>query len=116
MQPYWRHLLEIIKRRSDLDTPDDSETHGNENADLRIIAEAAASSNDQIDEPDVSGDASDAPLVNLSELPSDSESESDLMLQCEDDPHGYPVSISIRSDCVYARDEVIRMDCWLHYR
>lgn len=110
VQPYWRHLLERIKQRLDPDTPaqDDSEVREKENADLGSIAEAASSSSDLAHKPDVVGDI---PLVDLSKFPSESESEP----ESGEDPHGYPATISIRSDCVYAKHEMICMDCWLYY-
>lgn len=116
VQPYWRHLLERIKRGLDPDTPaqEDSEARETENADLGGIVEAASSSSDPVQEPDV---AENVPFVNLSELPSESEWEWEFESESEfeEDSHGYPATVSIRSDCVYARDEVICMDCWLHY-
>ena len=115
VQPYWRHLLERIKQRQVPDTPakDDSEVYAKENADPARITESAISSSDQAYKPDITGDA---PFVDLSELPSEPESESESELESEEDAHGYPATIPIRSDCVYARHEVICMDCWLHYR
>lgn len=116
VQPYWRHLLERIKRRIHPDTPaqEDSEARETENADLGGIVEAASSSSDPVQEPDV---AENVPFVNLSELPSESEPESEFESESEfkEDIHGYPATVSIRSDCVYARDEMICMDCWRHY-
>ena len=29
--------------------------------------------------------------------------------------HGSPVNILLRSDCVYDRDEVVYIRCWLYY-
>lgn len=89
VQPHWRHLIERIKQGPDPDNPgseEDTDSEGN--------AEAASSS-------------SDVSLDDLGELPSDSD---------EEDIHGYPATVSIRSDCIYAQDEVICMYCWRYYR
>lgn len=95
VKPYWRHLMERIKQGLDPDSPAQagSEVGEGKDAGFRSIAEAASSS-------------SDVSLVDLNEVSSD----------LEDDPHGYPETVSIRSECVYAQHEVICMDCWLHYR
>jgi len=96
VQPYWRHLIERIKQGLDPDSPAQagSEVDEEEDADSGSIAEAASSS-------------SDVSLDDLDELPSDSD---------EEDIHGYPATVSIRSDCIYAWHEFICMDCWLWYR
>lgn len=120
VQPYWRHLLERIKRRLDPDSPaqHDSEARETENADLGGVVEAASSSSHLAQEPDVT---ENAPFVDLSELPSESESEweseseSESESEFEGDIHGYPATVPIQSDCVYAREEVICMDCWVYY-
>lgn len=118
VQPYWRHLLERIKRRLDPNSPaqHDSEAREPENADLEGIVEAASSSSNLAQEPDVT---ENAPFVDLSELPSESESEweseSESESEFEGDIHGYPATVPIQSDCVYAREEVICMDCWIYY-
>lgn len=103
VQPYWRHLLERIKRKIDPDTQAQghSEASETENADLGGIMEAGSSSSDV---------SENVPFADLGELPSGPESES------KEDIHGYPRTIPIQSDCVYARDEMICMDCWIHYR
>ncbi len=94
VQPYWRHLIERIKQGLDPDSPAQAGSEvGEEDADSGSIAEAASSS-------------SDVSLDDLNELSSNS----------EEDPHGYPATVSIRSDCIYAQREVICMDCWLYYR
>lgn len=95
VQPYWRHLIERIKQGLDPDDPAQagSEVGEEEDADLGSIVEAATSS-------------SDVSLDDLNELSSDP----------EEDTHGYPAAVSIRSDCIYARHELLCMDCWLHYR
>jgi len=95
VQPYWRHWIERIKQGLDPDNPAhaSSEVDEEEDADLGSIAEAASSS-------------SDVSLTELSKLSSDS----------EEDTHGYPATVSIRSDCIYAEHEMICMYCWLHYR
>ena len=100
IQPFWRHLLERIKQRIDPDSPAQADTEVSKNAiaDYRSITEAASSSNDT------------RPVLN--ELSSESGSKSGL----EEDIHGYPSTIPIRSDCVYDWDETICMSCWHYYR
>ena len=112
IQPYWRHVLERIKQRIDPDYPsrNESETRGNENADVGGISEAATSSSGRGHEPDLIGNT---PIDNREASSSlGSESRSELSL----DVHGYPERVSIRSDCVYDEEEGICIDCWLHYR
>jgi len=115
VQPYWRHSLERIKQVLDPDNSArcDQEGRGNEKVDGCSIAEAESSSSDLVYHPNATGDT---PIVDLSELPSESDSESELKPEYEDDVHGYPATVSLRSDCVYAEDEVICMEGWLHYR
>jgi len=121
VQPYWRHYIERIRQGLDpknpalvgseageeedagfgsiAEAPDSPTQAGSgveeeENADSGSIAEAASSS-------------SDRSIADPSELSSDSD---------EEDIHGYPATVSIRADCVYAKDEMICMKCWVHYR
>lgn len=113
VQPHWRHMLERIKQRIDPDDPGqtDSQEGEKENTDVRKIAETASSSDDPTHEPDTTGNVL---LVDSNELFSESDSKSESEL--EEDVHGYPAMVPIRSDCVYAPNEVICVDCWLHYR
>ena len=113
VQPHWRHMLERIKQRIDPDDPGqtDSQEGEKENTDVRKIAETASSSDDPTHEPDMTGNVL---LVDSNELFSESDSKSKSEL--EEDVHGYPAMVPIRSDCVYAPKEVICVDCWLHYR
>ncbi|KAF6217744.1 hypothetical protein HO133_006571 [Letharia lupina] len=113
VQPHWRHMLERIKQRIDPDGPGqtDSQVGEKENTDVRKIAETASSSDDPTHEPDMTGNVL---LVDSNELFSESDSKSESEL--EEDVHGYPAMVPIRSDCVYAPNEVICVDCWLHYR
>ncbi|KAL9627580.1 MAG: hypothetical protein Q9164_007564 [Protoblastenia rupestris] len=99
VQPYWRHFLEQIKQRQVPDTSakDDSEVYAKENADCASITESAISSSDQTYKPDIT---EHAPFVDLVELPSEPESESESELGSEEDAYGYPATIPIRSDCV----------------
>ena len=107
VQPYWRHLLERIKQKIDPDNPAQagSEVGEKRNVDVSGIAEAASRSSDLAHKSDPTGNV---PCVNLNKLPSESESEEDF--------HGYPAMISIRSDCIYDRHELICMKCSFHYR
>lgn len=38
------------------------------------------------------------------------------MSDLDEDTHGYPEMVSLRSNCVYAKHELVCMDCWLYYR
>ncbi|MCJ1451865.1 hypothetical protein MMC28_002205 [Mycoblastus sanguinarius] len=111
VQPYWRHLLERIEQRIHPDSPASTgpEAGEKENADSGSIREAASSPSDPTYKPDTTGDV---PLVKLEELPSDPDSES----ESEEGTSGYPAMISIRSECMYSRHEVVCMECWLHYK
>ena len=112
IQPYWRHVLERIKQRTDPDDPSRShlETRGRKHADVDGISEATNRSNDRGHEPDLTGDV----IFDDSEAFSGSESASEVELGS--DVHGYPENVPIQSDCMYDSDEVVCMDCWLHYR
>ena len=43
------------------------------------------------------------------------ELESERQVESDEDPHGYPATISIRFECIYAEHEVVCMDCWQYY-
>ena len=105
VQPYWRHLLERIKQRIDPKdlAPSGPEVREKGNVDVSSIMEAASNSSDPVHKPDSTGNV---PLVDLNELRRDP-----LWKQ---DSHGYPTMISIRSDSIYGRDDVVCMDCWLY--
>lgn len=113
VQPHWRHMLERIKQRINPDGPGhtDLQVGEKENTDVRKIVETASSSDDLTHEPDMTGNVL---LVYSNELFSESNSKSESEL--EEDVHGYPAMVPIRSDCVYAPNEVICVGCWLHYR
>lgn len=125
VQPYWRHLLERIKQRIDPDRPEQaaSEVDETENADVRNIAEPTSSSNNL-----AHGTYTTETLLldALNELSSESELEQEPGLASEpesekeseedEDVHGYPETISIRSECIYDWNEVVCVDCWLRYR
>ncbi|CAD6593136.1 MAG: hypothetical protein ASARMPREDX12_006859 [Alectoria sarmentosa] len=124
VQPHWRHLLERIKQKIDPDSPAqaDSELSVTKNADVRSIAEATSSSDDLAHGSDTT---ETLPLDDLNELSSELESEEEPELASkpesekeseEEDVHRYPETISIRSECIYDWDEVVCVDCWLHYR
>ena len=107
IQPYWRHLLERIKHRIDLDSLGQavSGVGRKENAAVESVAEGKSSSSNLAREPDITGNV---PFDDLDELAFDSESESGP--EPEEDAHGYPTNIPIRSDCIYGRIEMICMD------
>jgi len=102
-------LIERIKQELDPDNPirtqADSEVGEEKEADFGIIAEAASSPNN-------------IPLVDPNELPSDWEEDtgSEQDTDSPEDIHDYPATVSILSECVYAWNEVLCMDCWIHYR
>ena len=111
VQPYWRHFLERIKQGIDPDDPAlaKSEVGEVENADVGSIVEVASDLSDRAHETDT---AENNLLPNSSDLSSESKSKS----ESKKDAHGYPEAVSIRSDCVYARNEIVCIYCWLHYR
>lgn len=107
VQPYWRHFLERIKKRmhpENLIRPI-SEIDDEENADSGNMVGAASSLRDPNPPPDTTGNV---PVVDLDMLPSESDSG-----ECSS---GYPATISLQSDCIYSRYEIVCMDCWLHYK
>ena len=106
VQPYWRHLLEMIKERIHPDdlALADLEGDGKENANSGAIEEAASGSSGLLHEPDTAGNI---PLDDLNEPPP----EADLQGNTSEDPATTP----IRSSCMYGRYDVVCMDCWLHY-
>ena len=112
VKPYWRHLFERIKQRIDPNSPahagsEQSKKQGKkQNAEAWCMTEDA----DPVDKPAVT---EKIPRVHLNEFPSEPTPESKSTSEL--DPHGYPATISIRSDCVYAKHEGLCMDCWLHY-
>lgn len=108
VQPYWRHLLERIKKRmhpEDLIRPI-SEVDDEEKADSGSMVGAASSWRDPNPPPDTTGHVS---YVDLDMLPFESEESG----ECSS---GYPATISLQSDCIYSWDEIVCMDCWLHYK
>ena len=111
VQPYWRHLLERIKQRIDPDDPFGSDS-GVDEMQIPDSRSEVEGSKDSGHEPEISRTV---PLDDSNdEVWSESEFESELELG--HDVHGYPETVSIRSDCVYDEEDVVCMDCWLHYR
>ena len=131
VQPYWRHLIERFKRRIHPDStaqagPDAGEKTG---AYFNICAGNASSSTDTLAQG--RGTTNGVPYIDCNELSLEpkpdcrSNSDSDCGLnsdfyrksdwQADVDVHGYPATISILSDCVYAADEVICVSCWRLY-
>lgn len=129
VQPHWRHIIERIKQGLDPDssTQTGSEVGEEEDANSRSIAEAASESGDlSLQGVSNSSPQTSSEVDEEKEVDSESEAASEsgdlsfqdfyeLFSESEEDSHGYPASVSIRSDCLYARDEVICMGCWLHY-
>ena len=111
VQPYWRHLLERIKQRIDPDDPFRSDS-GVDETQVSNIRSGMEASNDSDHKPDVSGS------ISHDEVHDDvgSEAEFDLEVELGSDLHGYPENVPIRSDCVYGPEELVCIDCWLHYR
>lgn len=130
MQPYWRHLLERIKRGIDpyVLAESSSEVDDEESAEDASIAGAVSNTNASTNldksrsevDPDSGSDLqSQSNPESESELESESRAGSRWPSRSEfglgTDPHGYPTVISIRSDCVYDEDEIVCMNCWLFY-
>ena len=111
IQPYWRHLLERMKQGIDPDNPSWSDSGVDETQVPDIRSEVEESSHSG-HEPDIPGNT----LLDDSndEFWPDLESESEVELGS--DVHGYPENVPVRSDCMYGPDELVCMDCWLHYR
>ena len=107
VQPYWRHLLEMFKekRHPKSPAPADSEAGEKEGADSGSNGEAVSSSSSNLlHDSDTMGDV---PLDNLDETPLEPESK--------DDTSKYSVTTQIGSGCLYSKDELVCIDCWLHY-
>lgn len=108
VQPYWRHLLERIKKKmhpENLIRPS-SEVGDEEKADSGNMVGAASSSRDLAPPPDTTGHV---PHVDLDMLHSESEESG----ECSS---GYPATIPLQLDCIYSWDESVCMVCWLHYK
>ena len=104
IQPHWRLMAERIKQGLDpenltLASPGVGEV---DSADVSRATMVKCCSSDLALEHNTTKNVSPA---DLKDLPSESESE---------DSHGYPAMIQVQSECIYDRDEVVCMDCWLH--
>ena len=124
IQPYWRHVLERIKNRLHPFAPgvmvanqEGSETgafEANDEAEDRLAQEH-------------NGDVDSAILQTTSaHAASALDLQSGLEPRVENswkkrfqsppvDPHSYPANVPIESECLYEQDEIICMQCWLHY-
>lgn len=107
VQPYWRHLLDMFKERLNPYHPEPavSEVGDKGNADRGSVAEAFTSSS--IDPTQKSDITKNDPLDSLDELAYESGSEDNIS--------EYSVRLTLGSDCLYGKHEVVCMDCWLHY-
>ena len=107
IQPYWQHLLERIKQRLDPDNPAHtvSELVGVESADVHSIGEDEYSFCEFTHKSDTPAEISPASLDVVSPE----------LEEFWEGAHGYPAMVDIRSDCIYGRDEVLCMCCWLDY-
>ena len=116
VQPYWRHLLERIRTRPH---PCDlaglhSEVLGDEDTEEEDNLLEPASSDFERDTIE-SASLNDPDVLSASESESESGSTIESHLIHEADPHRYPNSVSVQSDCMYGRYEIVCMDCWLYY-
>ncbi|KAL8834931.1 MAG: hypothetical protein Q9176_007225 [Flavoplaca citrina] len=118
VQPHWRHFLERIKHGIDPHySPSEasSEVDEEESAEGKSMAEAI----DNTDDPtglDGAGSMLDAESESGSELEIESESSSESESESEWwepewelwdlNPHNYPTSVSLLSECVYCPHEV----------
>ena len=105
IQPHWRHFLERIKRgiEPDILHHADPRVDRVRTDDTSSAEKATSNSKSHACEPDINKH------VALCERGPELETD-------EDDAHGYPSMISISSECIYALDEMVCWDCWLHYR
>ena len=121
VQPHWRHFIERIKQGIDpyySRAEASSEIDEEESAEGRSRAEAVENTDDPTGLDDIS-----------SEMEAESESESEAESKPESrwerwkpewelwdlNPHDYPTTISLRSDCVYCPLDIVCMNCWLFY-
>ena len=102
VQPYWRHLLERIRRRLHPYEPSLAGSEAGEEDDDNKLPPASNSKEDA-NEPSSKSDSEE----DANEL----QSESGL----EEDSSAYDSRGPIRSNCLYGKHENICMRCWLHY-
>ena len=99
VQPYWRHRLERIKHGINPENPDQN---GREEI--------------QITSTNLQGASEATYLAHQAEsLNNSNHLDLEESLATELDVHAYPPTVSIRSDCIYAANEIICAKCWLHY-
>ena len=114
VQPFWRHQLERIKQGLNPDVPGDGDLEDGEQESAKAIKVSEATDTSQ--EPDIMGKAE---FPNIHDFTSESESELEFVSMSGStfvpDAHGYPATISIQSECLYTKDELVCIDCWLHY-
>ena len=117
VQPHWRHFLERIKHGYYSSAEAISEVDEEESVAGRSMTESVENTEDPTSVDDIN-----------SEMEAESETGSVLVLESgrkyewqlewnpgDSDPHVYPTTISLESDCVYNPYEVICMNCWLFY-
>ena len=114
VQPYWRHFLERIKQR--IDPEHSAETNLQEDESEHAKSRTGMKSEEQEWESKSTDefsptDSSETLLESTTDFELPSGSGSTL----KTDGHGYPATVSIRSECVYAKHELVCIECWLHY-
>ena len=122
VQPHWRHFLERIKHGIDpYYSPVEarSEVDKEESTGGDSVAEGVDNPDDPTGLEDASSEL-DAESESGSELEIESKSESKGRWEPEwepghPDPHDYPTTVSLLSDCIYCPHEVVCMNCWLYY-
>ena len=136
VQPHWRHFLERIKHGIDpyySPVEVSSEVDEEESAESRSMMEAVDNTDDPSDDLDNVDSEMEAESDSGSELEIESESESESGSESESirrrwearwkpewelwdsNPHDYPTTISLQSECVYCPHEIVCMNCWLSY-
>ena len=120
IQPHWRHFLERIKHGIDpyySSAEATSKVDEEESVEDRNIAESGDNTNDPTNVNNVNSEMeAESETGSVLELKSGWKSEWQPEWTLGDsDPHVYPATISLESDCVYYPDEIICMNCWLFY-
>ena len=120
VQPHWRHFLERIKHGIDpyySSAGAISEVDEEESLEGRSMAESVDNTEDPTNVDDINSEMeAESDTGSALELESAWVIEWQPEWQLRDaDPHVYPATISLKSDCVYCPHEVICMNCWLFY-
>ena len=106
IQPLWRHNLERINRKQTLETGINQLIHG---YDTKVTPDS--------DESRVWRYLHFDPELNLEFSNLKYKADDDMFNSyVEELAHGYPETVSLRSERLYTAKELVCMRCWLHYR